>query len=178
MVKPTTFLALSVLVCIAAFAPASAMQAGGAPPPAAETAEPASDWRVEANETVAESNHWRWRLRFLERRGDRLAVGMSYRNGGNTGRPLFLDAGHHDTVALVDEASGARFALVGVTGISGDITAVPRKSSGFAEFVFRFPEGARSVRFTSVWMSMRMAGALAMMPVDFPIALPADAGPI
>ena len=164
------FLALALL-CAAA--PSSAMQAGGAPPPppATEAAVPA-DWRVETNRTVAEANHWRWRLRALERRGDTLTVGLSYRNGASTGRPIYLEPDYMDSIALVDGETGTRFALLGVTGVSDNAVAIGRRSSQSAEFTFRFPEGASSVLFDSRWVSMQMQGAAAAMEVAFPIALP------
>ena len=163
------FLALA-LACAAA--PSLAMQAGGAPPPPAAEAADAADWRVETNRAVAEANHWRWRLRALERRGDTLTVGLSYRNGASTGRPIYLELDYMDTVALVDEETGTRFALLGVTGVSDNAVAVERRSSQSAEFTFRFPEGASSVLFDSRWVSMQMQGAAAAMEVAFPIALP------
>lgn len=173
-------IAFGTVLTLAAALPAAAMQAGSAPPPApAETAEAAPDWRAEMNETVVEENHWRWRLRFLERRGDELAVGLSYRNGASTGRPIYLELDHMETIALIDEENGARFPLLAVEGVSASVTAVDRRSSQFAEFLFRFPEGARAVTFDSRWVSMQMAGASAVMDVVFPIALPpAGAGPI
>ena len=175
----------ALALAAAAWEPAAAMQAGGnVPPPAAETAETSEmsetppGWRAEMNEAVAEENHWRWRLRFLERRGDELAVGLSYRNGAATGRPIYLETGHMETVALIDRENGARFPLLAVEGVSANATAVERRSSQFAEFVFRFPEGARAVTFASRWISMQMQGAAKVMEVAFPIALPAaGAGP-
>ena len=165
-----SFALLSVLVLAAA--PAAAMQAGGAPPPAATEAAASADWRAETNRTVAEANHWRWRLRALERRGDTLTVGVSVRNGASTGRPIYLELDYMDSIALVDEETGARFALLAVEGVSASAVAVGRRSSKFAEFTFRFPEGARSVVFDSRWVSMQMAGAAAPMDVAFAIALP------
>lgn len=163
------FLALA-LACVAA--PSLAMQAGGAPPPPATEAADATDWRVETNRAVAEANHWRWRLRVVERRGDTLTVGLSYRNGASTGRPIYLEPDYMDSIALVDGETGTRFALLGVTGVSDNAVAVGRRSSQSAEFTFRFPEGASSVLFDSRWVSMQMQGAAAAMEVAFPIALP------
>ena len=159
------------LLAAAVAAPAAAMQAAGPPPAAAGEAADES-WRVEANAAVAEANHWRWRLRFLERRGDTLTVGLSVRNDATTGRPIYLDADYMESVALVDTATGARFPLLSAKGISESAVAVDRKSSMRAEFAFRFPEGAREVTFASRWVSMRMQGAAAAMRVNFPIALP------
>ncbi len=161
---------------LASFAiPTAAMQTPNKPPPpAAETADESEiHWRTEMNAAVAKANHWRWRLRFLERRGDTLTVGVSFRNGGSTARPIYLDSDYMETVALVDQTNGARFALVAVDGVSEQATGVERKASGAARFTFRFPEGARSVTFTSRWVSMRMQGAAAGMTVEFPIELPA-----
>lgn len=165
------FHAMAVWALVVIAAPAAAMQAAGPPPAAAGEATDAS-WRVEANAAVAEANHWRWRLRFLERRGDTLTVGLSVRNDATTGRPIYLDADYMEAVALVDAETGARFPLLAAKGISESAVAVDRRSSMRAEFTFRFPEGAREVTFASRWVSMRMQGAAAAMRVDFPIALP------
>lgn len=166
------FHAMAAWASLAVAAPAMAMQAAGPPPPAAAGEAADASWRVEANAAVAEANHWRWRLRFLERRGDTLTVGLSVRNNATTGRPIYLDADYMEAVALVDTETGARFSLLATKGISESAVAVDRKSSMRAEFTFRFPEGAREVAFASRWVSMRMQGAAAAMRVEFPIALP------
>ena len=167
---------LLALACALAALPAAAMQTpGGAAPPAAAV-EANTDWRAEMNAVVAEENHWRWRLRSVERRGDTLVVGVSYRNGATTGRPIFFEADYMETTALVDADSGARFAVVAVDGISEEMVSVDSRKSKLALFTFPFPEDAGSVTFTSRWMSMQMAGFRAAMEVDFPIDLPPAGG--
>lgn len=129
-------------------------------------------WRADFNAKVAERNHWRWTLRRVERTGDRLAVSLRFRNNASTGRPILLEDQYLETISLIDEQAGMRFALLAVDGVSGDPTAVDRKKSKTAVFTFEYPIGASAVRFTSRWISMRMGGEASVMRVDFPIDLP------
>ncbi len=131
-----------------------------------------TSWQAEFNTKVSERNHWRWTLRRVERTGDQLTVSLRYRNNASTGRPILLEDQYLETISLIDEATQERFALVSADGIAPDITPVDRKSSKTAVFVFMYPEGASSVRFTSRWISMRMGGQASVMPVEFSLDLP------
>lgn len=155
----------AMLVTIATLAPSAAADD-------ASTVSEGGDWRAELNRKVASDNHWRWTLRRVERQGDRLVVVLRFRNNASTARPIFIEDEYLTTVALVDDADNERFALQAVDGISGEVTAVQRKTSKSAVFTFTYPEGADSVRFTSKWISMRMGGEARVMQVDFPIDIP------
>lgn len=136
------------------------------------TGEVGESWRASFNKNVVDNDHWRFTLHYVERDGDRLAVGLSYKNTASTGRPMFLDADFMNKIALVDVATEKRYALIEVEGVSPEITAVKRRETRHARFVFTFPEGASAVTFTSQWISMRMAGAVAVTDVEFDIAIP------
>ena len=133
-----------------------------------------ANWRANLNKGVTNDNHWRWTLRKVERVGDKLTVSLRYKNNASTGRPILLEDQYMSTIALVDEHGEARFPLLGVEGISEEVTPVERKKSKSATFTFVYPEGATTVRFTSKWISMRMGGEASVMEVDFPIDLPPD----
>jgi hypothetical protein len=131
-----------------------------------------ADWRAEPNRGVVNDNHWRWTLRSVERVGDTLAVTLHYKNNASTARPLLLEDKFLETIVLIDKAADARFALMSVVGISEQITAVKRRKGKSAVFTFAYPVGAKAVRFTSKWISMRMGGEASIMEVDFTIAIP------
>lgn len=130
------------------------------------------DWRAYINRTVVTKRHFKWVLRAVERKADTLIVGMAVKNNATSARPLFLDENYKTTVALVDEANDKRFALLSAEGISEQIIRVGRKASKEITFVFRYPEGAASVRFTSMWLTMLMAGQASVIAVDFTVQIP------
>jgi len=139
---------------------------------AAEVPEGAN-WRADLNRGVTERNHWRWTLRRVERVGDELTVALRYKNNASAGRPILLEDQYMTTIALVDEVQAeTRYPLLGVEGISEEVTPVDRKKSKSAVFTFTYPEGATRVWFKSRWISMRMGGEASVMEVDFPIDLP------
>jgi len=109
-----------------------------------------ADWRAEPNRGVVKDNHWH----------------------SSTARPLLLEDNFLEAIVLIDEAADARFALTSVVGISEQITAVKRKKGKSAVFTFAYPVGAKAVRFTSKWISMRMGGEASIMEVEFTIAIP------
>ena len=132
-----------------------------------------SNWRADLNKGVSERNHWRWTLRRVERVGDELTVSLRYKNNASTGRPILLEDQYMTSIALIDEMQAeTRYPLLGVEGISEEITPVDRKKSKSAVFTFTYPEGATRVWFKSRWISMRMGGEASIMEVDFPIDLP------
>jgi len=131
-----------------------------------------ADWRAEPNRGVVNDNHWRWTLRSVERVGDTLTVTLHYKNNASAARPLLLEDGFLERIVLIDEAADARFALTSVVGISEQITAVKRRKGKSAVFTFAYPVGAKAVRFTSKWISMRMGGEASIMEVDFKIDIP------
>jgi hypothetical protein len=131
-----------------------------------------ADWRAEPNRGVVNDNHWRWTLRSVERVGDKLTVTLHVKNNATTGRPLLLEDQYLKSIVLVDEAADIRFPLLVVDGISEQITAVKRRKGKSAVFTFAYPVGAKMVRFTSKWISMRMGGEASIMEVDFKIDIP------
>ncbi len=175
MFRTPRLLALCAVLAAVCSLPAAAMLPGSAPPaPGAETEDTAPAWRQDSNRVVTEAAHWKWRLVFVERQGDLLTIGLRYRNGASTGRSIYLATDYKDEVALIDQASGARYGLITTEGITGDIVAVDRKKSKSASFTFPYPDGAEAVTFVSRWVSMAMAGAGRSVTVEVPIALPAE----
>jgi hypothetical protein len=161
-------------MAVAAFiAPSGAVAAdarGGAGADLAQAGD--GDWRAYINRTVVTKRHFKWVLRAVERKADTLIVGLAVKNNASSARPLFLDENYKTTVALVDKATDKRFALLSAEGISEQIIRVGRKASKEITFVFRYPEGAASVRFTSVWLTMLMGGQASVIPVDFTVQIP------
>lgn len=165
--RTRNFVFVILFATMAAIAAGPAAAADDAP-----TLTEGADWRADLNKGVADANHWRWILRRVERVGDTLTVALRYKNNASTGRPILIEDQYMTTIALVDELSESRFALLGVEGISGEITPVDRRKSKSAVFTFEYPEGMTKVWFTSKWISMRMGGEASVMEVDFPIELP------
>lgn len=165
---PRSFLGLCLLAAAVGVAlaapPAGAQDVRGVPEGA--------NWRADVNRTVITAQHWTWVLRYVERQGETLTIGLAVKNGAVNNRPLFLGADYKSTIALVDQATAERYPLQSVEGISEQITRVDRSAGHETRFVFDYPEGARAVRFTSVWITAIMAGAVSVMPVDFPLSLP------
>lgn len=167
-----TSIAMIARVCIcvavaALIAPTGAVAAGA---DVAQVGE--GDWRAYINRTVVTKRHFKWVLRAVERNGDTLTLRLAVKNNASTARPLFLDADFKTTVALIDKATDKRFALLSAEGISGEIIRVGRRATREMTFVFRYPEGAASVRFTSIWLTMLMAGQASVIPVDFTVQIP------
>jgi hypothetical protein len=157
--------ALIVTVVVAAAAPAAVAQD-------VDSGQVGGSWRAHLNRTVAEHNHWRWILRYVERNGDTLTVGLDYKNVASTGRPLLLAADYMTAIALENRTTAERFPLIEVEGISAEATPVERHETRRARFVFAYPKGAEAVRFDSKWISMRMGGEASVAEVGFSIAIP------
>jgi len=130
------------------------------------------NWRADLNRQVANSAHWSWMLRRVERQGDNLSIELSIRNNATTRRPIFLDPEYMANIALIDADTAARFPLLSVSGVSDQLLEVERSKSTSATFIFRYPEGAKSVRFNSSWIAMFMQGAASVIAVEFPLDLP------
>ncbi len=167
-----TSIAMIARVCIcvavaALIAPTGAVAAGADVAQAGD-----DDWRAYINRAVVTKRHFKWVLRAVERHGDTLTLRLAVKNNASTARPLFLDANFKTTVALIDKATDKRFALLSAEGISGEIIRVGRKATREMTFVFRYPEGAASVRFTSMWLTMLMAGQASVIPVEFTVQIP------
>lgn len=157
--------ALIVVLALAAAPPGATAQD-------LRTGDVGESWRASLNQTVADRNHWKWILRYVERHGDTLAIGLNYKNAASTGRPLLLAADYMTAIALVNDATAERFSLIGVEGISAEVTPIDRHETRQARFVFAYPEGADEVSFASQWISMRMGGEASVTEVGFSIAIP------
>ena len=58
--------------------------------PVTEThAQPETDWRLEVNRQVFKAQSWSWVLRFVEKKGDRLVLGVVYKNNASSTPPDF-----------------------------------------------------------------------------------------
>jgi hypothetical protein len=130
------------------------------------------NWRADLNRQVANSAHWSWILRRVERQGDNLSIVLSIRNNATNRRPIFLGPEYMATIALIDADTAARFPLLSVSGVSDQLLEVERSKSTSATFIFRYPEGVKSVRFNSSWIAMIMQGAASVIAVEFPLDLP------
>ncbi len=165
-----------VCVCVAVaalIAPRGAVAADAPSDAGADLAQAGDgDWHAYINRGVFKKRHFKWVLRAVERRGDTLTLRLAVKNNSTSARPLFLDADFKTTVALIDKATDKRFALLSAEGISGEIIRVGRKASREVAFIFRYPEGAASVRFTSIWLTMLMAGQASIIPVEFTVQIP------
>ncbi|MDP6516772.1 MAG: hypothetical protein QF926_09145 [Alphaproteobacteria bacterium] len=135
-------------------------------------ADEAGDWRVSVNDKVVDSRHWAFILRGVEKLGQTLEISLAYRNNASQARPLFLEDNFKSRIFLIDKDSEQRFPLLSAEGISEQITAVDRRESKYAKFMFRYPEGAQSVRFSSKWITMLMRGTATIIEVEFDLSLP------
>ncbi len=130
-------------------------------------------WQARINRTVHRAHHWSWILRRLERRNDKLIVGLAFKNNGNHRRPIFLDANFMNSSVLTGNDQNRTYGLISVDGISAEMTAVDRRSTRETVFIFDYPQDAKSVRFTSRWVTLLMAnGAATIIDVDFRLQIP------
>ena len=142
--------------------------------PIAEThAQSESDWRLDVNRMVFKARSWNWVLRFVEKKGDQLTLGVAYKNNASSPRPIFLAEGFETSTLLTDPAM-ATYPLLAVSGISGDPTKVGRLKRKTALFTFPYPAGAAEVTFYSEWITVWMMNAASRIHVEFPIRVPQD----
>ena len=141
--------------------------------PVPEThAEPETDWRLDVNRQVFKARSWNWILRFVEKQGDRLVLGVAYKNNASSPRPIFLAEGFQTSTLLTDQATAATYPLLAVSGISGEATKVGRLKRKTALFTFPYPTGATQLTFSSVWITVWMMNAASRIEVAFPVPLP------
>ena len=137
-------------------------------------AEPETDWRLNVNRQVFKSRSWNWVLRFVERQGDRLILGVAYKNNASSPRPIFLAEGFQASTLLTDQATAMTYPLITLSGISGEATKVGRLKRKTALFTFPYPTGATQLTFSSVWITVWMMNAASRIQVEFPIPIPRD----
>ena len=134
-------------------------------------AEPETDWRLDVNRQVFKARSWNWVLRFVEKQGDRLVLGVAYKNNASSPRPIFLAEGFETATLLTDQATAATYPLLAVSGVSGEATKVGRLKLKTALFTFPYPTGATRLTFSSVWITVWMMNAASRVQVEFPIPL-------
>ena len=143
--------------------------------PVAEThAQNNADWRLDVNRQVFRARSWSWVLRFVEKKGDQLTLGIAYKNNASSPRPIFLAEGFETSILLTDPATSISYPLLAVSGISGDPTKVGRLKLKTALFTFPYPTGATEVTFSSVWITVWMMNAASRIHLEFPIPVPHD----
>ena len=143
--------------------------------PISETqAQGESDWRLDVNRQVFRSRSWSWVLRFVEKKGDQLTVGIAFKNNASSPRPIFLAEGFETSTLLTDPATSATYPMLEVGGISGDPTKVGRLKLRTALFTFPYPAEAAEVTFSSVWITVWMMNAASRIHVEFPFRMPQD----
>lgn len=114
-------------------------------------------------------------LRFVEKQGDRLVLGVAYKNNASSPRPIFLAEGFQASTLLTDQATATTYPLLAVSGVSGEATKVGRLKRKTAFFTFPYPAEATRLTFSSVWITVWMMNAASRVQVEFPI--PFDPGP-
>ncbi len=143
--------------------------------PVTEThAQPETDWRLKVNRQVFKAQSWNWVLRFVEKKGDRLVLGVVYKNNASSPRPIFLAEGFQTSTLLTDAATGTTYPLLALSGISGEATKVGRRKRKTALFTFPYPTGATQVTFSSMWITIWMMNAASRVQVAFPIPIHRD----
>ena len=143
--------------------------------PVAEThAQSDSDWRLEVNRQVFRARSWSWVLRFVEKKADRLTLGVTYKNNASSPRPIFLAEGFETSTLLTDPATLTSYPMLAVSGVSGDPTKVGRLKRKTALFTFPYPAGAGEITFSSVWITVWMMNAASRVHVEFPVPLAQD----
>ena len=147
--------------------------------PIAEThAQPETDWRLDVNRQVFKARSWNWVLRFVERKGDRLILGVVYKNNASSPRPIFLAEGFQTATLLTNQATATTYPVLAVSGISGEATKVGRRKHKTALFTFPYPTGATHLTFSSVWITVWMMNAASRIQVEFPIPLAPSPTPV
>ena len=134
-------------------------------------AQPGTDWRLDVNRQVFKARSWNWVLRFVERQGDKLVLGVVYKNNASSPRPIFLAEDFHDSTLVTDQAA-ATYPLIAASGISGEPAKVGRLKRKTALFTFPYPTGATELTFSSVWITVWMMNAASRIQVEFPIPMP------
>ena len=143
--------------------------------PIAEThAQSETDWRLEVNRQVFKARSWNWVLRFVEKKGDRLVLGVVYKNNASSPRPIFLADGFQTSTVLTAQATSVAYPLLTVSGVSGEPTKVGRRKRKTALFTFPYPTGATQVTFSSVWITVWMMNAASRVQVEFPVPILRD----
>ena len=135
-------------------------------------AQPEADWRLDVNRQVFKARSWNWVLRFVERQGNNLILGVVYKNNASSPRPIFLAEDFQNSTLLMDQATASTYPLLAVSGISGEPTKVGRRKRKTALFTFPYPAGATQVTFSSVWITVWMMNAASRIQVEFPIPMP------
>jgi hypothetical protein len=135
-------------------------------------AQPEADWRLDVNQQVFKARSWNWVLRFVERQGDNLILGVVYKNNASSPRPIFLAEDFQNSTLLMDQATASTYPLLTVSGISAEATKVGRRKRKTALFTFPYPAGATQVTFSSVWITVWMMNAASRIQVEFPIPMP------
>ena len=133
-----------------------------------------SDWRLDVNRQVFKARSWSWVLRFVEKTGDRLTLGIAYKNNASSPRPIFLAEGFETSTLLTDAAASVTWPMLAVSGIAGDPTKVGRLKRKTARFTFPYPAGAAEITFSSVWITVWMMNAASRIHVEFPLRLPPE----
>ena len=133
-----------------------------------------SDWRLDVNRQVFKARSWSWVLRFVEKTGDRLTLGIAYKNNASSPRPIFLAEGFETSTLLTDAAASVTWPMLAVSGVTGDPTKVGRLKRKTARFTFPYPAGAAEITFSSVWITVWMMNAASRIHVEFPLRLPAE----
>ena len=133
-----------------------------------------SDWRLDVNRRVFGARSWNWVLRFVEKKGDQLTLGIAYKNNASSPRPVFLAEGFETSTLLTDPATSTTYPLLAVSGVSGEATKVGRLKRKMALFTFPYPAGAAEVTFSSVWITVWMMNAASRVHVEFPIRVSQD----
>ena len=146
----------------------------GAMPVPETHADAETDWRLDVNRQVFKARSWNWVLRFVERKGDRLVLGVVYKNNASSPRPIFLADGFETSTLLTDQATAATYPLLTVSGVSGEAIKVGRLKRKTALFTFPYPTGATQVTFSSVWITVWMMNAASRVHVEFPIPIPGN----
>ena len=141
----------------------------GAMPVPETHADAETDWRLDVNRQVFKARSWNWVLRYVERKGDRLVLGVVYKNNASSPRPIFLAEGFETSTLLTDQAKAMTYPLLTVSGVSGEATKVGRLKRKTALFTFPYPTGATQVTFSSVWITVWMMNAASRIEVEFPI---------
>ena len=133
-----------------------------------------SDWRLDVNRQAFKARSWNWVLRFVEKKGDQLTLGVAYKNNASSPRPIFLADGFEASTLLTDPTTSATYPLIEVSGVSGEATKVGRLKRKTALFTFPYPDGAGELTFSSVWITVWMMNAASRIHVEFPIQVPQD----
>ena len=135
-------------------------------------AQDGQNWRVDINRQVFKNLSWSWVLRYIEKEGDSLIVGIAYKNNASSARPIYLDEAFQESTQLTDNETSQAYPVMAVSGISAESTQVGRRKRKEARFTFPYPAGSTQLSFSSVWITGWMMNAASRMQVEFPLILP------